>query len=103
MSTMKCCFSSAVILAGLVFSVVPSAKGYLVGGATADGFAEGVGEGFGDVHVGVQVVEVDFESFFVHYFDGVGEFVVVEEDILLERGFLAVYFYLLAVFVARVF
>ena len=50
-----------------------------LGIAVADGFAEGIREGFGDVHVGVQVVEVDFEFFVFQQLDGVGEFVVVEE------------------------
>ena len=36
-------------------------EGDVVCGAAADGFAEDVGEGFGDVYVGVQVVEVDVE------------------------------------------
>ena len=36
-------------------------EGDVVCGAAADGFAEDVREGFGDVDVGVQVVKVDFE------------------------------------------
>lgn len=44
---------------GFFYGVV--GEGDVVRGAAADGFAEDVGEGFGDVYVPVQVVEVDFE------------------------------------------
>lgn len=44
---------------GFFYGVV--GEGDVVRGAAADGFAEDVGEGFSDVDVGVQVVEVDGE------------------------------------------
>ena len=44
---------------GFFYGVVD--EGDVVRGAVANGFAEDIGEGFGDVYIPVQVVEVDFE------------------------------------------
>ncbi len=75
--------------------------------AFADLFAEGVGQGFSDVYVGVEVMQVDFQSAIIFagcfWLDDMRQFAIAKEYILLKRGFCAVQFQLFAILVVGVF